>query len=192
MEIVFATNNENKLREIREILGEEFKILSLQDIGCFVDIPENEPTIEGNAKAKSEYVYKNYQIDCFADDTGLEVESLDGRPGVKSARYAGEGRDMEANIDKVLEELKTKNNRNAQFKTVISLLLGGREVQFTGIVEGKILEQRVGKEGFGYDPVFKPKGYEHTFAQMTPREKNKISHRGIAVQKLAVYLKANA
>jgi len=188
MKIVFATNNPNKLREINQILGNEFEIVGLKEIGCFEDIPEEEPTIEGNARAKSLYVYENYQQNCFADDTGLEIEALDGRPGVYSARYAGEGCKFQDNMAKVLAEMKGISNRKARFKTVISLLIDGVENQFEGIINGVILEEESGTEGFGYDPIFKPNGYNISFAEMKPEEKNKISHRGLAVNKLADFL----
>ena len=188
MKIVFATNNKNKLREINQIVGDNISIIGLSEIGCTEDIPEEEPTIEGNARAKSVYVYENYQSDSFADDTGLEIEALDGRPGVYSARYAGEGCNFQDNIDKVLEELEGIKNRKARFKTVVSLLIDGKETQFEGIVEGEILEKETGAAGFGYDPIFKPLGYEQTFAEMPADLKNKISHRGLAIKKLVNYL----
>ena len=188
MKIVFATNNQNKLREINQIVGDEILIIGLNEIGCTEDIPEEEPTIEGNARAKSIYVYKNYKVDCFADDTGLEIEALDGRPGVYSARYAGEGCDFQDNMDKVLKELEGVENRKARFKTVISLLIDGKETQFEGVVEGEILEKESGVAGFGYDPIFKPLGYEQTFAEMPSELKNKISHRGLATKKLVDFL----
>ena len=190
MELVFATNNEHKLRELQQILGNHFKLLSLKDIGCFEDIPEESPTIEENSMDKAVYIFERYRKNCFADDTGLEIESLDGRPGVISARYAGEEKDMNKNIEKVLFELKEMKNRNARFKTVISLILDGKNYQFEGLVYGKIINEKRGNDGFGYDPVFLPDGYDITFAQMASDEKNKISHRGIAVQKLVTFLKA--
>ena len=188
MKIVFATNNKNKLREINQIVGDNISIIGLSEIGCTEDIPEEEPTIEGNARAKSVYVYENYQSDSFADDTGLEIDALDGRPGVYSARYAGEGCNFQDNIDKVLSELEGIKNRKARFKTVVSLLIDGKETQFEGIIEGEILEKETGASGFGYDPIFKPLGYEQTFAEMPAELKNKISHRGIAIKKLVDYL----
>jgi len=188
MKIVFATNNSNKLREINEILAGKIEIIGLNQIGCHEDIPEEEPTIEGNARAKSLYVYEHYKHNSFADDTGLEIEALDGRPGVISARYAGEGKDMKENIKKVLSEMLGIENRKARFKTVISLLIDGHETQFEGIIEGEILDGEVGEGGFGYDPIFKPFGYEQTFAQMQPQLKNKISHRAIAMNKLIDFL----
>ncbi|MEN8121929.1 MAG: non-canonical purine NTP diphosphatase [Bacteroidota bacterium] len=188
MKIVFATNNQHKLRELQQILGNQFELLSLDDIKCFEEIPETSPTIEGNSMQKAEYVYHKFKIDCFADDTGLEIEALDGRPGVKSARYAGDGRDMDQNIEKVFSELENTDNRNARFKTVISLILNGEKHQFEGIINGKIIKVKKGQGGFGYDPVFMPKGYDITFAEMDAGLKNKISHRGIAVQKLVQFL----
>ncbi|MCF6241092.1 MAG: non-canonical purine NTP diphosphatase [Bacteroidales bacterium] len=187
--IVFATNNEHKLRELKEILSGKFEILSLKEIACMEDIPETADTIEENSMQKAEYVYRKYNIDCFADDTGLEIEALNGRPGVYSARYAGEEKNMEKNIEKILFELKDKDNRKARFKTVISLILNGKKHQFEGIVNGKIIEKKQGIGGFGYDPVFIPDGYNQTFAEMPAKEKNRISHRGRAVQKLVEFLK---
>ncbi len=188
MEIVFATNNEHKLRELQQILGQQFKLLSLRDIGCEEDIPEESPTIEENSMDKAVYVFKKYNKNCFADDTGLEVEALDGRPGVISARYAGEEKNMDKNIEKVLSELEGKTNRNARFKTVISLIIDGKKYQFEGFVNGTIIKEKKGKGGFGYDPVFAPDGYDNTFAEMAADEKNKISHRGLAVKKLVDFL----
>ena len=188
MEIVFATNNEHKLRELQQILRNKVKLLSLSDINCFEDIPETSPTIEENSMQKADYVRDKYKTDCFADDTGLEIEALNGRPGVYSARYAGDEKDMDKNIEKILFELENLNNKNARFKTVISLILNGEKHQFEGIVNGKIIEDKKGESGFGYDPVFVPKGYDITFAEMDTELKNKISHRGIAVQKLVEFL----
>jgi len=190
MELVFATNNSHKLRELQQILGNHFELKSLTDIGCFEDIPEESPTIEENSMDKAVYVFEKYGKNCFADDTGLEIEALDGRPGVISARYAGEEKDMNKNIEKVLLELKDQSNRKARFKTVISLIIDGKKYQFEGLVYGKIINDKLGDGGFGYDPVFMPDGYDNTFAQMAADEKNKISHRGIAVQKLVEFLKA--
>jgi XTP/dITP diphosphohydrolase len=184
MKIVFATNNKDKLREINQILNGKFEIIGLNDIGCYEDIPEEEPTIEGNAYAKSLYVYERYGVNCFADDTGLEVEALDGRPGVVSARYAGEGKDMKANIKKVLSEMEGVKNRHARFKTVISLIFNGKEHQFEGIIKGELLDEEHGEGGFGYDPIFSPLGYQQTFAQMSAELKNQISHRALAMNKL--------
>ena len=177
--LVFATNNAHKLEEIRAILGDKINILSLNDIDCHADIPETADTLEGNARLKAEYIYQNYGMDCFADDTGLEVE----------ARYAGgAGHDSEANMRKLLSELEGKTNRKAQFRTAICLIEGGEEHLFEGIVRGTILQERRGTAGFGYDPIFQPEGYTETFAEMGNEEKNKISHRARAVQKLVEYL----
>lgn len=187
--LVFATNNAHKLDEIRAILGDKIEVLSLKDINCDADIPETADTLEGNAALKAEYIYKNYGLDCFADDTGLEVEALGGAPGVYSARYAGgDGHDSEANMRKLLQELDGKQNRKAQFRTAICLIEKGKEHLFEGIVKGSIIEQKRGASGFGYDPVFMPEGYEETFAEMGNAEKNKISHRARAVEKLCEYL----
>lgn len=188
--LVFATNNAHKLDEIRAILGDRVEVLSLKDIHCEADIPETADTLEGNAALKAEYIYKNYGLDCFADDTGLEVEALGGAPGVYSARYAGgEGHDSEANMKKLLVELKGKTNRKAQFRTAICLIEDGTEHLFEGVVKGEIIEKKRGCSGFGYDPVFVPEGYTETFAEMGNEEKNKISHRARATQKLCDYLK---
>ena len=189
-QIVFATNNKHKLQEIREIVGDKLTISSLLDIGCTEDIPENEPTLEGNALAKARYVKEHYGYDCFADDTGLEVEALNGQPGVRSARYApGEGHDSQANMKLLLENMKDKQNRSARFRTVIALIVDGKEQLVEGIVNGYITQQPSGTEGFGYDPVFVPEGFEKTFAMMTSEEKNNISHRGRATRKLLDILK---
>lgn len=189
MRIVFATNNENKLREIREILGNKFEIVSLKDIGCQEDIPETGVTLEENALQKANYVYQKYHLDCFADDTGLEVEALGGAPGVHSARYAeGTDHNSEANMKKLLDELKNNNNRKAQFRTVIALLINGKLHEFEGKVEGHIDTEKHGSEGFGYDPLFIPEGYDKSFAQLGENIKNQISHRARAVRKLADYL----
>ena len=186
--LVFATNNLHKLEEVRDILGGSFRIASLKEIGCIDDIPETADTLEGNALQKARYVKDKFGYDCFADDTGLEVEALGGAPGVFSARYAGPGHDSEANMRKLLKELEGKTNRQAQFRTVVALLLEGREYTFEGIVRGTILTERRGTAGFGYDPVFVPEGYAETFAEMGSEEKNRISHRARAVQKLADFL----
>ena len=192
MRIVFATNNAHKLSEIRQILGHRIEVLSLSDIGCHADIPETADTLEGNALQKAEYVVDHYHISCFADDTGLEVDALGGAPGIYSARYAGEGHDSEANMRKLLGELGENNNRKARFRTVIALItLDGdhREVNtFEGIVEGQITHERHGDEGFGYDPIFQPDGYDKTFAQLGMDIKNHISHRARATEKLARFL----
>jgi XTP/dITP diphosphohydrolase len=191
-ELVFATNNNHKLREIREIAGDRFRIRSLEDIGCREEIPEEAPTLEGNALQKARYVYERYGLDCFADDTGLEVDALQGRPGVKSARYAGDDCIAENNIRKILEEMDGAANRAARFRCVIALIIGGEEVLFEGTVEGRIIRQKRGADGFGYDPVFVPDGFKNTFAEMSPEEKNAISHRGRATEKLIAYLKRPA
>ena len=191
IKLVFATNNRHKLKELQHLVGNSFELLSLEDIGCFEDIPETDPTLEGNASLKAFYVYTNYGYDCFADDTGLEVEALNGDPGVFSARYAGEAKDSAANMDKLLQQMNGIKNRNARFRTVISLVIGEKEMRFEGIVEGTIAEEKRGKEGFGYDPVFMPDGYSKTFAEMELNEKNEISHRARAVQKLVNWLKHN-
>lgn len=189
MELVFATNNRHKLEELQAIIGDRIKLLSLKEIGCTEDIPEEQPTLEGNAKQKSTYVFEKYGYPCFADDTGLEIDTLNGEPGVYSARYAGEEKSAEANMNKVLVKLAEINNRKARFRTVISLIINGEENQFEGIVEGKILTEKKGDSGFGYDPIFQPNGFETSFAQMNLNDKNKISHRGRAVKKLIKYLK---
>lgn len=187
--LVFATNNAHKLEEIRAILGDKVEVLSLKDIQCDVDIPETADTLEGNAVLKAEYIYRHYGLDCFADDTGLEVEVLNGAPGVYSARYAGgEGHDSEANMRKLLAEMEGKTNRKAQFRTAICLIEGGAEHLFEGVVKGEIIEEKRGASGFGYDPVFMPEGYTETFAEMGSEEKNRISHRARAVQALCAYL----
>lgn len=191
MRLVFATNNKHKLEEISRMLGERFEIVSLEEIGCCEDIPEDYETLQENALAKARYVKEHYGLDCFADDTGLEVEALDNRPGVYSARYAGPDKDSQANMQKVLEEMKGMTNRKARFRTVIALLLNGKEYCFEGEVQGEILEVRQGAAGFGYDPVFRPLGYQESFAEMDMEEKNKISHRGKAVQELVGFLEKN-
>ncbi|WP_303013480.1 non-canonical purine NTP diphosphatase [uncultured Bacteroides sp.] len=187
--LVFATNNAHKLEEVAAILGNQVELLSLNDIGCHADIPETADTLEGNALLKSSYIYKNYGLDCFADDTGLEVEALDGAPGVYSARYAGgEGHDAQANMLKLLHELEGKENRKAQFRTAISLILDGKEYLFEGVIKGEIIKEKRGESGFGYDPVFQPEGYDQTFAELGNDTKNKISHRALAVRKLCEFL----
>ena len=188
MQLVFATNNPNKIKEVRALVPKHIQLLSLSDILCIEDIPETQPTIEGNAKQKADYIKTNYGYDCFADDTGLEVEALDGEPGVYSARYAGPQRNAEDNTNKLLSELENKDNRNAQFKTVIALHLNGNMHTFTGICKGEITEEKHGKGGFGYDPIFKAEGYDKTFAEMSLEEKNEIGHRGKAVQQLVQFL----
>lgn len=185
--LVFATNNQHKLLELQNMLP-QYTIVGLKEIGCTQDIPETADTLEGNALLKSTFVQKHFGYNCFADDTGLEVEALEGRPGVYSARYAGEQCDFEANIQKLLSDLSVKQNRRARFRTVIALLINDQSYFFDGIVDGTITESRRGTAGFGYDSVFVPEGYELTFAEMTHIQKNKISHRGKAVEKLAQYL----
>lgn len=188
MKIVFATNNAHKLQEVRQILGDAFEVLSLKDIGCDVDIPETSDTLEGNALLKAGYVKEHYGYDCFADDTGLEVGALGGEPGVFSARYAGEGHDSEANMQKLLTKMRLIDNREAQFRTVVALKMGGETNLFEGIVTGVITHEKHGDEGFGYDPIFRPDGYDKCFAEMSGEEKNAISHRGRAITKLVNYL----
>jgi len=188
MELVFATHNKNKLIEIKALLPHYITLLSLDDIGCNEDIPETADTIEGNAILKAEHVRHRYGYNCFADDTGLEVEALNGEPGVHSARYAGDEKDDKQNVAKLLEELKDKKNRNAQFKTAIALNLNDNQNLFTGICKGEIIKERLGDKGFGYDPVFKPNNFETTFAQMSRTEKSEISHRGKAFRALIAYL----
>lgn len=189
MELVFATNNQHKIEELQEMLDKNIKLLSLKDIGCNEEIPEEQDTLEGNASQKSFYVYNKFGYNCFADDTGLEIEALNGEPGVYSARYAGEEKSAQANMDKVLQKLAKIKNRNARFRTVISLVIDGSEELFEGIVEGEILAEKRGGSGFGYDPIFQPNGFEQTFAEMNLTDKNKISHRGRAVEKLISHLK---
>lgn len=197
MKIVFATNNKNKLAEIREILGNGMEVLSLEDINCHDEIPETGSTLEENAMQKAEYIYKRYDMSVFADDTGLEVDALGGEPGVYSARYAGgEGHDSEANMTKLLAKLGENNNRKARFRTVIALIEKNADGkgqptinQFEGIVNGEIIRERRGQGGFGYDPIFQPDGYNKTFAELGHEVKNQISHRARAVKKLAEYLK---
>lgn len=187
-QLVFATNNPHKVDEVRNKLSGLFEIRTLSEIGCVEDIPETSDTLQGNAAQKSHYLHEHFHCDCFADDTGLEVEALNGAPGVYSARYAGPGKDSEANIDKLLAELEGKENRRARFRTVISLILDGQEHFFEGIVTGTILTERHGTNGFGYDPVFQPDGYDRSFAELSMDEKNKISHRGRATEKLIQFL----
>ncbi|MCF6185600.1 MAG: non-canonical purine NTP diphosphatase [Bacteroidales bacterium] len=189
MKLVFATNNKHKLKEVKEILDNQFEILSLKDINCFEEIPETQNTITGNASQKAHYVYDKYKINCFADDTGLEIETLNGEPGVYSARYAGKNCSYEDNVRKVLKKLQGKTNRNALFRTVISLIIDGKEHKFEGIIKGEITKTKKGSEGFGYDPIFLPAGYEKSFAELPANEKNRISHRGLATQKLINFLK---
>ena len=187
--LVVATNNAHKLEEIAAILGNEMELLSLKDIQCFDDIPETADTLEGNARQKAQYIAEKYGMDCFADDTGLEVEALNGAPGVFSARYAGDGHDSEANMQKLLHELEGKENRKAQFRTAICLIMNGEEHLFEGIVKGEIIREKRGGAGFGYDPIFVPEGYDLTFAELGNDIKNTISHRARAVEKLCQFLK---
>lgn len=193
-QLVFATANQNKVKEIQQLIPQSIQLLSLADIGATEDIPETQPTIEGNASQKAFYVYKKYHKNCFADDTGLEIEALDNRPGVLSARYAGEAKNADDNMRKILEELKDVTNRKARFKTIISLVVDGKELQFEGIVNGTILTEKQGTKGFGYDPIFAPDSTigagpgKRSFAEMELAEKNKISHRALAVNKLVDYL----
>ncbi len=195
MKIVFATNNQHKLTEVRDILGKRFEVLSLNDINCHADIPETGTTLEANALQKAHYIYDKFGMNVFADDTGLEVDALGGAPGIYSARYAAidqseasAGHDSEANMSKLLRELGENNNRKARFRTVIALIIDGEEHLFEGIVNGEIIRERRGGEGFGYDPIFEPEGYSNTFAELGENIKNKISHRARAAQQLANYL----
>ena len=194
MKLVFATNNAHKLQEVRQILGDSFEVVGLRDIGCHEDIPETADTLEGNALQKARYVREHYGLDCFADDTGLEVRSLDGAPGVHTARYAelfgaGDTHDSNANMNLLLRNLENKSDRHARFRTVFALIYQGEEHLFEGIVEGEILHERHGNEGFGYDPVFEPEGRGISFAEMSADDKNAISHRGRATRKLVEFLK---
>ena len=191
--LIMATNNEHKLREIRQILGDKYEVKGLKEIGCLEDIPETSDTLEGNALQKARYVYEHYGLNCFADDTGLEVEALGGAPGIYTARYGsmngyGDSHDSDANIACLLDKLQGATTRKARFRTVIALLQGGKEHLFEGIVEGEILTERRGLDGFGYDPIFAPVETGITFAEMGPVEKNRISHRGRATQKLVAFL----
>jgi XTP/dITP diphosphohydrolase len=189
MKVVFATNNKNKILEVQQMLPTTIEIISLESIGCFEEIPETAATIEENAIMKANYVTQKYGYDCFADDTGLEVEALNGEPGVFSARYAGEQRNSEDNMNKVLEALSNQSNRKAQFKTVIALNLNGEQFLFTGVARGEITLEKTGNQGFGYDPIFKPEGFDVTFAQLSLEEKGAISHRGKATEQLIAFLK---
>jgi XTP/dITP diphosphohydrolase len=188
MQLVFATNNLNKLKEVQALIPNYIQLLSLKDIECLEDIPETQKTIEGNAIQKVEYIKEHYGYNCFADDTGLEVEALNGEPGVYSARYAGKQRDANDNMDKLLSELKTKDSRSAQFKTVVALHLNNNLETFTGICKGEITELKQGDKGFGYDPIFLPNGFNETFAEMELSIKNSIGHRGKAIAQLVSYL----
>lgn len=191
MKLVFATNNKHKLQEVRDIVGNRVEILSLNDIDCHDEIPETADTLQGNALIKARHIYEKYGIDCFADDTGLEVDVLGGEPGVYSARYAGDECDSEANMLKLLHNLTGKSNRKAQFRTVIALIINGEEILFNGIVKGIIPEEKMGNSGFGYDPIFIPEGFSESFAQMGSDMKNSISHRYRATEQLSNYLKEN-
>ncbi|MGN7809373.1 non-canonical purine NTP diphosphatase [Flavobacterium sp. 22076] len=188
MKLVFASNNKNKIAEIQSMLPESITILSLEDINCLEDIPETADTIEGNAILKADYVTQKYGYDCFADDTGLEVDAINGEPGVYSARYAGEQKNADDNMNKLLKTLENNKNRSAQFKTVITLNLEGKQYLFTGIAKGEITETKTGTNGFGYDPIFKPENFDKTFAELPLEIKNSIGHRGKAVQQLIDFL----
>ena len=188
MKLVFATNNQNKMMEVQKLIPNHIQLLSLKDIGCIEDVPETQITIKGNAIQKAQFIKENYGYSCFADDTGLEVEALNGEPGVFSARYAGEQRDANDNINKLLTDLQNKSNRKAQFKTVIALQINDQLHTFTGICKGEIIKEKKGDSGFGYDPIFQPNGYNKTFAEMDLSLKNRIGHRGKAVVKLVEFL----
>ena len=188
MQFVVATNNLHKLEEVRDIIDSKIELLSLADINCNEEIPEDQETLEGNASQKAHFIFEKYGVACFSDDTGLEIDALDGKPGVYSARYAGEGCNFMDNMEKVLAEMEDKNNRRAKFRTIISLIIEGEERQFEGVVEGAILNKMMGTQGFGYDAIFKPDNYDQSFAEMSSSEKNKISHRAQAVAKLSEYL----
>ena len=188
MKIVFATNNAHKLGEVAQVVGDKFELVTLRECGITEDIPENEPTLEGNALAKARYVYERTGLNCFADDTGLEVDALGGEPGVRSARYATDGHDDEANKKLLLERMQGVESRAAQFRTAVALIIGGKEYLFEGVVRGDIATEEHGEGGFGYDPLFLPEGGEKTFAEMSAEAKNEISHRGRAVRKLAEFL----
>ena len=187
--LIFATSNPNKVREVKEMLDGQYEVLSLKDIGCFEDIPETAPTFEGNALQKARYVYENFGYDCFSEDTGLEIDALNGDPGIYTARYAGPERNADNNMAKAIRELEGKDNRGAQFRTAMALIIGGEEKVFEGIVRGSIRQEKSGEGGFGYDPIFQPDGYDITFAEMDKADKNAISHRGRALRKLIDYLK---
>lgn len=189
MKLVFATHNLNKVKEVQLLLPNNITLMSLEDIGCDQDIPETANTLEGNAQLKADYITENYGYSCFADDTGLLVTALDGAPGIYSARYAGLQKNTEDNMNKLLSDLKNQTNRAAHFKTAIALNIGKEKTIFTGVVNGEITKEKSGASGFGYDPIFKPNGYDKTFAEIPLSTKNKISHRGLAVQKLIDYLK---
>ena len=192
MKLIFATHNSNKSIEIQKLLPEDFQVLTLDDIDFHEEIPENEPTIEGNSAFKAQFIYNKFEMNCFADDTGLEIEALNGRPGVHSARYAGENKNSDANIERVLEELNGSENRNARFKTVITLIIDGEQYIFEGIVNGRIIDEKRGTNGFGYDPIFIPENETRTFAEMELTEKNKFSHRARALETMIAFLKSNS
>ncbi len=189
MELIFASHNENKVKEVRKILGKEFKIISLNEIGFFEEIPENQLTIEGNAKFKSQFIFEKYNLNVFADDTGLEIKALNNEPGVRSARYAGDHKNSLENINKVLKKLHNVEDRSARFKTVFSLITIDFTKLFTGIINGEITKEIYGSKGFGYDPIFKPNGYKMTFGEIDSKIKNKISHRALATNKLVDFLR---
>mgnify|MGYP001390916105 CR=1 FL=1 len=190
MRLVFATHNAGKLQEVKELLEPKYEVIGLSELGDLEDIPENEPTLEGNALVKAKTIWEKYGLSCFSDDTGLEIEALNGAPGVYSARYGGPEKDPEQNMDRILEELAGQQNRAAQFRTAVALILNGEEHLFEGVVKGAIRKERSGSKGFGYDPVFQPEGYSITFAEMDSAEKGKISHRGRAMAKLVEFLAA--
>lgn len=187
--LVFATNNPNKLQEVKQMLDGLYEVISLNEVKIYDDIPEDQDTLEGNALQKAKYVHIRTGMNVFADDTGLEIEALNGEPGVYSARYAGTDKDASANMNKVLENLKDQNNRTAQFRTSIALIIDDKVETFEGVVRGEMLEELSGSKGFGYDPIFKPQGYDVSFAEMSAQDKNQISHRGRAIQKLIRFLK---
>jgi len=190
LELVFASQNQNKVKEIQGLLPDHVSVKSLKDIACFDDIPEEEPTLEGNALQKAKYIYDKFGVNCFADDTGLEIEALDGAPGVYSARFSGPEKNDDNNIDLVLEKLASQVNRNARFRTVIALILDGKEYLFEGIVRGEIRKERKGTEGFGYDPIFEPEQFGKTFAEMTINQKNERSHRSRAINRVSDFLRS--
>lgn len=190
MRLVFATHNAGKLQEVKELLEPKYEVIGLSELGDLEDIPENEPTLEGNALVKAKTIWEKYGLSCFSDDTGLEIEALKGAPGVYSARYGGPEKDPEQNMDRILSELEGQQNRSAQFRTAVALILDGEEYLFEGVVKGAIRTERSGEKGFGYDPIFQPDGYSITFAEMDSAEKGKISHRGRAMAKLVEFLSA--
>ena len=190
MKIIFATNNKHKLKEVQAVLGDGYRLVTPSELGITEEIPEDRPTIEGNASQKSHYLYERTGADCFADDTGLEVEALGGEPGVRSARYAGPGHDSERNMELLLRNMEGITDRRARFRTVISLILDGKEYLFEGVIKGEIIKEKRGDSGFGYDPVFVPEGYDRTFAELGNEIKNQISHRALAVNKLCEFLRS--